>query len=120
MKKIKAKSVKGCRSRKPLVVPLSENEVEKLLKSKKLSEKNENRIEDLLEKYRCQREGTQYPLYTVNDEDEDYTREELIEKNKYIKWLNDGKPTGIKSDKEYYELQKKIYGKVILYMRIEK
>ena len=120
MKKTKAKSVKGCRSRKPLVVPLSENEVEKLLKSKKLSEKNENRIEDLLEKYRCQREGTLYPFYTVDDDDEDYTREELIEKNKYIKWLNDGKPTGIKSDKEYYELQKKIYGKVILYMRIEK
>ena len=118
MKKTKAKSVKGCRSKEPLVKPLNETEKEQLVKSKQLSEEDKNRIEDLLEKYRCQREGTQYPLYTVNDEDEDYTREELIEKNKYIKWLNDGKPTGIKSDKEYYELQKKIYGKVTL--RIEK
>ena len=116
MKKIKAKSVKGCRSKEPLVKPLNETEKEQLVKSKQLSEEDENRIEDLLEKYRCQREGTQYPFYTVNDDDEDFTREELIEMNKYIKWLNDGKPTGIKSDEECYELQRKIYGKITLHI----
>ncbi|MCI1732980.1 MAG: hypothetical protein LKM33_01260 [Bacteroidales bacterium] len=117
MKKTKAKSVKGCRSRKPLVMPLRENEVEKLLKFKKLSEKTENRIEDLLEKYCCQREHVHYVPDTVDDDDEDFTREELIELNKYGRWINNRKPTGIKSDEEFYELQKKIYGKVIL--RIE-
>ena len=75
------------------------------------------KIEDLIEKYRYQKEGTQYALYTVNDDDEDFTREELIELNKYFQWVNDGKPTGIKSDEECYELQKKIYGKVLFQIR---
>ena len=99
-----------------MVKPLNETEKEQLVKSKQLSEEDENKIEDLLEKYRCQREGTQYPLYIVDDDDDDYTREELIEKNKYIQWLDDGKPTGIKSDEEYYEIQRKIYGKVTLHI----
>jgi len=29
----------------------------------------------------------------------------------------DGKPTGIKSDEEFYEIQRKIYGKVIFQIR---
>jgi hypothetical protein len=117
MKKTKAKSVKGCRSSEPLVKPLSEKEKKQLVKSKQLSEEDENKIENLLEKYRCQRENIHCVPYTVNDDDEDFTREELIEMNKYFQWLNDGKPTGIKSDEECYELQKKIYGKVIFRIR---
>jgi hypothetical protein len=66
-----------------------------------------------MEKYLCQREGSHYMPYPATDDDEDFSREKLIEMNKYIKWLADGKPTGIKSDEEFHEFQRKIYGKII-------
>lgn len=62
-------------------------------------------LSDILDKYRYQRQNRQLSNLDAYAEDIDATREELI---------NDGKPTGIESDEQYYELQKQAYGEVII------
>ena len=32
----------------------------------------------------------------------------------YQNWINDGKPTGIESDEQFYELQRQAYGEVVI------
>lgn len=62
-------------------------------------------LSDILDKYRYQRQNRQLSNLDAYAEDIDATREELI---------NDGKPTGIESGEQYYELQKQAYGEVII------
>lgn len=68
-------------------------------------------LSDILDKYRYQRQNRQLSNLDAYAEDIDATREELLV---YQNWINDGKPTGIESDEQYYELQKQAYGEVII------
>ena len=68
-------------------------------------------LSDILDKYRYQRQNSQLSNLDAYAEDIDATREELLA---YQNWINDGKPTGIESDGQYYELQKQAYGEVII------
>lgn len=61
---------------------------------------------DILLKYDHQR--------SVEDayaEDLGITKEEALA---YQNWINDGNPTGIESDEQFYELQRLVYGKTIM------
>ena len=66
---------------------------------------------DVLEKYAQQKGGYSCPDLTCYAEDtgrsEEYWRE-------YQAWKNDGKPTGIESDEQFYELQKQAYGEILV------
>ena len=68
-------------------------------------------LSDVLEKYAQQKGGYSCPDLTSYAEDtgrsEEYWRE-------YQAWMNDGKPTGIESDKQFYELQQLAYGRVLV------
>ena len=68
-------------------------------------------LSDVLEKYAQQRGGYSCPDLTCYAEDtgrsEEYWRE-------YQAWMNDGKPTGIESDEQFYELQKQAYGEILV------
>lgn len=68
-------------------------------------------LSDILDKYRYQRQNRQLSNLDAYAEDIDATREELLA---YQNWINDGKPTGIESDEQYYELQEQAYGEVII------
>ena len=65
----------------------------------------------VLSKYAQQRGGYSCPDLTCYAEDtgksEEYWRE-------YQAWMNDGKPTGIESDVQFYELQKQAYGEILV------
>ena len=65
----------------------------------------------VLSKYAQQRGGYSCPDLTCYAEDtgrsEEYWRE-------YQAWMNDGKPTGIESDEQFYELQKQTYGEILV------
>ena len=65
----------------------------------------------ILSKYAQQRGGYSCPDLTGYAEDtgksEEYWRE-------YQAWMNDGKPTGIESDEQFYELQKQAYGEILV------
>ena len=67
-------------------------------------------IHEILEKYFFQRKGETVPSGEPWAESE----EEREEYRKAYEWANDGKPTGIKSDEEFYRIQKRVYGKVIM------
>ena len=66
---------------------------------------------NVLEKYAQQKGGYSCPDLTSYAEDtgksEEYWRE-------YQAWMNDGKPTGIESDEQFYELQKQAYGEILM------
>lgn len=66
---------------------------------------------DILDKYRYQRQNRQLSNLDAYAEDIGATREELLA---YQNWINDGKPTGIESDEQYYELQRQAYGKIVI------
>lgn len=68
-------------------------------------------LSDILDKYRYQRQNRQLSNLDAYAEDVGATREELLA---YQNWINDGKPTGIESDEQYYELQKQAYGKIVI------
>lgn len=65
----------------------------------------------ILSKYAQQKGGYSCPDLTCYAEDtgksEAYWRE-------YQAWMNDGKPTGIESDEQFYELQKQAYGEILM------
>lgn len=67
-------------------------------------------IHEILEKYWFQRKGETVPSGEPWAESE----AERDEYRKAYEWANDGKPTGIKSDEEFYRIQKRVYGKVIM------
>ncbi len=66
---------------------------------------------NILEKYSYQRQNIQLSNLDAYAEDLGKSENELLA---YQNWINDGKPTGIESDEQYYELQKQAYGKVII------
>lgn len=68
-------------------------------------------LADILDKYRYQRQNRQLSNLDAYAEDVGVTRGELLA---YQNWINDGKPTGIESDEQYYELQRQAYGKIVV------
>ena len=78
-----------------------------------------NRVEDgrkielfnVLSKYRYQHQNRRLSNLDVYDEDVGVTKEELLA---YQNWINDGNPTGIESDEQFYELQRQAYGEVVI------
>ena len=78
-----------------------------------------NRVEDgqmidlfnILEKYSYQRQNIQLSNLEAYAEDLGKPEEELLA---YQNWINDGKPTGIESDEQFYELQRQAYGEVVI------
>ena len=61
-----------------------------------------NETENLLLKYWCQQAGI--VIDPVGYHDEEYS--------KLIDWINDGEPTGIATNDEFYAMQKEIYGNI--------
>lgn len=67
-----------------------------------------NRVEDgrkielfnVLSKYRYRRQNRRLSNLDVYAEDVGVTKEELLA---YRNWINDGNPTGIESDEQFYE-----------------
>lgn len=66
---------------------------------------------NVLSKYRYQRQNRQLTTYVAYAEDLGITKEEALA---YQNWINDGNPTGIESDEQFYEIQKQVYGKVVI------
>ena len=66
---------------------------------------------DILSKYRYQHQNRQLTTYVAYVEDIGITKEEALA---YQNWINDGNPTGIESDEQFYELQQLVYGKTIM------
>ena len=66
---------------------------------------------DILSKYRYQHQNRQLTTYVAYAEDLGITKEEALA---YQNWINDGNPTGIESDEQFYELQQLVYGKTIM------
>ena len=66
---------------------------------------------DILSKYRYQHQNRQLTTYVAYVEDIGITKEEDLA---YQNWINDGNPTGIESDEQFYELQRLAYGKTIM------
>lgn len=65
----------------------------------------------VLSKYAQQRGGYSCSDLTSYAEDTGRSEEYYIE---YRAWMNDGKPTGIESDEQFYELQKQAYGRILV------
>ena len=78
-----------------------------------------NRVEDgqkdtlmgILLKYDHQRSGEKLEFYDAYAEDLGITKEEALA---YQNWINDGNPTGIESDEQFYDLQRQAYGEVVI------
>lgn len=66
---------------------------------------------DVLSKYNYQRQNIQLSNLDAYAEDLGKSEEELLA---YQNWINDGKPTGIESDEQFYEIQRQAYGEVIM------
>ena len=68
-------------------------------------------IMSVLEKYEQQRGGYSCPdLTSYAGEDTGRSEEYWME---YQAWMNDGKPTGIESDEQFYELQRLAFGRIL-------
>ena len=81
-----------------------------------ITSQNSNRsIHTILEKYWFQRNGETVPIGKEWAE----TKEEEIKYEKERVWANDGKPTGIKDDAEFYAIQRAVYKKVIMIVKGE-
>lgn len=66
-------------------------------------------LKDILLKYDYQRSGEKLEFYEAYAEDLGITKEEALA---YQNWINDGKPTGIESDEQFYEIQRQAYGEI--------
>lgn len=66
---------------------------------------------NVLSKYRYQRQNRRLSNLDVYAEDVGVTKEELLA---YQNWINDGNPTGIESDEQFYDLQRQAYGEVVI------
>lgn len=64
---------------------------------------------NILSKYDHQRSGEKLEFYEVYADDLGITEEEALA---YQNWINDGRPTGIESDEQFYEIQRQAYGEV--------
>ena len=68
---------------------------------------------NILSKYRYQHQNRQLTTYVAYAEDLGITKEEALA---YQNWINDGNPTGIESDEQFYDLQRHSYGEVVMEM----
>lgn len=66
---------------------------------------------NILEKYSYQRQNIQLSNLDAYAEDLGVTEVELLA---YQNWINDGTPTGIESDEQFYDLQRQAYGEVVI------
>ncbi len=66
---------------------------------------------DILLKYGRQRSGEKVEFYDAYAEDLGITKEEALA---YQNWINDGNPTGIEFDEQFYDLQRQAYGEVVI------
>lgn len=66
---------------------------------------------NILSKYRYQHQNRQLTTYVAYAEDLGVTEVELLD---YQNWINDGDPTGIESDEQFYDLQRQAYGEVVI------
>lgn len=66
---------------------------------------------NVLEKYSYQRQNIQLSNLDAYAEDLGVTEVELLA---YQNWINDGTPTGIESDEQFYDLQRQAYGEVVI------
>jgi len=66
---------------------------------------------DILLKYDHQRSGEKLEFYDAYAEDLGITKEEALA---YQNWINDGNPTGIEFDEQFYDLQRQAYGEVVI------
>lgn len=66
---------------------------------------------DILLKYDHQRSGEILEFYDAYAEDLGMTKEEALA---YQNWINDGNPTGIEFDEQFYNLQRQVYGEVVI------
>ena len=82
----------------------------KRIKEIKASNPHQN-CNAIFEKYLFQREDTLSMCARWADND----REKALYAA-YDKWMNNGQPTGIRSDREFYHLQEAYYGNVIFYI----
>lgn len=73
-------------------------------------------IFEIFEKYFFQRNGEEYPSSEEWAENE----KELEEAKEDFAWGNDGQPTGIKDDKEFYALQRAVFEKVVYSVKNKK
>ena len=71
----------------------------------------ENQHFPTVPKYRYQHQNRQLTTYVAYAEDIGITKEEDLA---YQNWINDGNPTGIEFDEQFYELQRLAYGKTIM------
>lgn len=62
-------------------------------------------------KYSYQRQNIQLSNLDAYAEDLGVTEVELLA---YQNWINDGTPTGIESDEQFYDLQRQAYGEVVI------
>jgi len=69
-------------------------------------------IWDLLEKYRAQKLNDYFEFYTALCFAESEAQEKHYEA--YRKWGMDGQPTGIRSDEEFFDIQKQLWGEVLV------
>lgn len=87
--------------------------------AKSILDNTYNRVEDgqkidlfnVLEKYSYQRQNIQLSNLDAYAEDLGVTEVELLA---YQNWINDGTPTGIESDEQFYDLQRQAYGEVVI------
>ena len=66
-------------------------------------------IYDLLEKYSFQKAGVTMNYHDSYADDED----ERLVMRAYVDWVNDGESTDIKSNREFYAIQRVLFGQVI-------
>ena len=66
---------------------------------------------NILSKYRYQHQNRKLTTYVAYAEDIGITNEEALA---YQNWKNDGNPTGIESDDQFYDLQRQAYGEVVI------
>ncbi len=65
-------------------------------------------LDDYLTKYRYQRDGGRSrdaEIYAEDFNDITFLKE-------YDNWMNDGQPIPIRNDRDFFEIQKKVWGKV--------
>ena len=65
-------------------------------------------LEDYLIKYLHQRNGSRSRDAEIYAEDFD----DVTFLQEYDNWMNDGQPTPIRNDRDFFDIQKKVWGKV--------
>ena len=66
-------------------------------------------IYNILEKYSFQKAGVTMNYHDSYAEDED----QRLRMREYVDWVNDGLQTGIRDNREFYRIQKVLFGKTV-------